>query len=794
MVSSAMLLRSPVACWILLHWCAPLSSDAFQNPPVAFRTSVPAWHVARTNRINDCLALQAKPAKVSAEAWYPFVVTDDQDGSDATAEIEEQAVQLCARLIARKVAGNTTVAQSDVLATRRPMIQNRFMDLACSEKGEAVLESLFHDEEVDTVQQNEDVVPAAVMVLQSLCVFGTQVGVKGTPEQLRRMVSHLDARRDPCDLDTWDADSVRRLKHGVDRTAGVQLLAALQRKRTTQGAFDLLVALGAWTPHEDLALLRSGFPLRFSEAEMQAAKSAANTLRDPDEILGLRQDLRHLKVYTIDSAATSEIDDGLSVERIEQADGSVRHLLWIHIADADLWAPRTSELFRTAQRRITSLYLPRSSISMFPPGLGSQVMSLKANQDSCALSLSVELNDDGSVDPSSISVTPSRIHVTYRLTYDDVDEMLEEGTGFREEWELGALLDAATKRRDYRVRNGSSESLIPNPIPYSTVTTFPDKSESDGIGIALKLEVSHNAGKNHTAETGLNDAAATAAETVPVSSSFLLVTEAMILAGESMGRWKMRLDSEEFADENAMWANQLRLPFRTQPPPDFKSRARERRIMEDLRDYNVGGGFCYAWYARRFLLPVKVSEHAFPHSGLGLECYVQWSSPIRRFSDLQTHTSVKRSLRRKRLATIVEKGDSAPPGLDPTDFGWPLEKWPADLSVIENLCEDDLDEDINFLQGFGLIGASRRLQRRSQQYWLFEYVDRVRKRHENMTYTAVVLSCVDPERQQYAVYVYELGLEHRYSSPCQLDPGVQLRLQVDSVHPHLGLLTFVRDM
>jgi hypothetical protein len=421
-------------------------------------------------------------------------------------------------------------------------------------------------------------------------------------------------------------------------------------------------------------------------------------------------------------------------------------------------------------------------------------MSLKANQDSCALSLSVELNEDGSVDSNSISVTPSLIHVTYRLTYDDVDEMLEEGTGFREEWELGALLDAATKRRDYRVSKGSSESLIPNPIPYSTVSTFPDKTEPDGIGIALKLEVSHNAGKNHTAETGLNEATATAAETVPVSSSFLLVTEAMILAGESMGRWKTRLDCTEFADDNAIWVNQLRLPFRTQPPPDFKSRARERRIMEDLRDYNVGGGFCYAWYARRFLLPVKVSEHAFPHSGLGLECYVQWSSPIRRFSDLQTHTSVKRSLRRHRLAELVRKGDSAPSGLVPTDFGWPLEKWPEDLSVIEHLSEDDLDEDINFLQGFGLIGASRRLQRRSQQYWLFEYVDRVRKRQENVTYTAVVLSCVDPERQQYAIYVYELGLEHRYSSLCQLDPGVQLRLKVDSVHPQLGLLTFVRDM
>ena len=58
---------------------------------------------------------------------------------------------------------------------------------------------------------------------------------------------------------------------------------------------------------------------------------------DPDDLLGLRKDLRSMKVYTIDGEYTHEIDDGLSIEKITKEDGSERHRVWIHIADADKW-------------------------------------------------------------------------------------------------------------------------------------------------------------------------------------------------------------------------------------------------------------------------------------------------------------------------------------------------------------------------------------------------------------------------------------------------------------------------
>jgi hypothetical protein len=107
---------------------------------------------------------------------------------------------------------------------------------------------------------------------------------------------------------------------------------------------------------------------------------------------------------------------------------------------------------------------------------------------------------------------------------------------------------------------------------------------------------------------------------------------------------------------------------------------------------------------------------------------------------------------------------------------------------------DDLDIDLNLLEGIGLVGAARTLQRQSQQYWLFEHVRRQHEINPDKLYAALVLGCVDPERQQYAIYVEALGLEHRYSNPAKgrLDAGDTLTLKVDSVSPRIGVLTFVQ--
>jgi len=216
--------------------------------------------------------------------------------------------------------------------------------------------------------------------------------------------------------------------------------------------------------------------------------------------------------------------------------------------------------------------------------------------------------------------------------------------------------------------------------------------------------------------------------------------------------------------------------------------------MMDLLEYNVGNGLCHSWYVRRFLQPVKVTETQYPHSGLGLSCYVQWTSPIRRFTDFQVHLSVKRFIRRKMAYQLMKEGRSLPSEVTDRDLGLPPgtiknEKLPEEGSV----SVEDLDSDLNFMEGLGLMGAARALQRQSEQYWMFEYIRRLVTAQPNRVFSAIVLGCIDPERRQYAIYIGELGLEHKYINPAgRLGAGVTLQLRVDNVVPKNGILYFVQ--
>jgi exoribonuclease II len=150
-------------------------------------------------------------------------------------------------------------------------------------------------------------------------------------------------------------------------------------------------------------------------------------------------------------------------------------------------------------------------------------MSLKANTDAFALSLGVELDGDGSIIDSSILVTSSKVRVSYRLTYDDVDEMIEDGIAYSEEWELGALYSAALLRREHRIRNGSAEAFVPTQIPQYSASTFTDKGALEDTGIALNIQVSHNGGKNQSSVSE-DDKETLLSYASPVSAASMLVT------------------------------------------------------------------------------------------------------------------------------------------------------------------------------------------------------------------------------------------------------------------------------
>ena len=236
------------------------------------------------------------------------------------------------------------------------------------------------------------------------------------------------------------------------KAAAQETLIALNQEKSSEATFQLLVNLGIWTQHENLALRRRQIPTQFPE-EIETAVKRVITGPPPDTAEAARVDLTHLKVYTIDDESTREIDDGLGCETLP--DGRSR--LWIHIADPTRWLSPGDLLDSEARRRCTTVYLPTGTIPMFPFELAAGPMSLVQGETCCALSFGVILAADGSIEDYSIQ--PSWVKPTYRLTYEDVNEMLE--LGIEAEAELQAIADQADQRLAWRKAQGAINIQLP---------------------------------------------------------------------------------------------------------------------------------------------------------------------------------------------------------------------------------------------------------------------------------------------------------------------------------------------
>ncbi|MFM7369761.1 MAG: ribonuclease catalytic domain-containing protein, partial [Sphaerospermopsis kisseleviana] len=231
----------------------------------------------------------------------------------------------------------------------------------------------------------------------------------------------------------------------------LETMNMLGRSATPQAALQLLIDLGWWSPHENLFLRRSSIPVQFPSKLLEVAQQHLDF--PPADLDTNRLDLTHLKVYTIDDESTTEIDDGLSCENL--ADG--RQRLWVHIADPTRWLMPEDELDLEARKRGSTVYLPTGMIPMFPEVLATGPMSLVQGKICCALSFGVVLDESGAVEDYSIH--PTLIKPTYRLTYEDVDEMLE--LGVQAEPEIEAIANLAQKRKTWRYNQGAISINMP---------------------------------------------------------------------------------------------------------------------------------------------------------------------------------------------------------------------------------------------------------------------------------------------------------------------------------------------
>ncbi|MDD6880857.1 MAG: ribonuclease R [Firmicutes bacterium] len=169
----------------------------------------------------------------------------------------------------------------------------------------------------------------------------------------------------------------------------------------------------------------------------------------PEELNG-RLDLRDKKIFTIDGPTAKDLDDAVSIEKLENGN----YLLGVHIADVSHYVKEDSNLDKEALKRGTSIYLVNRVVPMLPKLLSNGICSLNPQEDRLTLSCIMEIDEKGEV--VNHTIDNSVIRSCARLVYDDVSDILEKDDKelsdkyafiLEEIKEMGQLADILRRKR-----------------------------------------------------------------------------------------------------------------------------------------------------------------------------------------------------------------------------------------------------------------------------------------------------------------------------------------------------------
>jgi ribonuclease R len=210
----------------------------------------------------------------------------------------------------------------------------------------------------------------------------------------------------------------------------------------------------------EIILRKHHIPHEFSPEVIAEAEAVAHAPGEKE--LAGRRDFRDLLIVTIDGETAKDFDDAVYAERTASG-----WMLQVHIADVAHYVHRGSELDREARLRGTSVYFPDRAVPMLPEALSNDVCSLKPNVDRLVMSAVMELDAEGEITRADFA--PGVIHSAARMTYTDVNKVLENGAEavaryahlakhFRDMRDLALVLN---KRRE---KLGSIDFDLPEPV------------------------------------------------------------------------------------------------------------------------------------------------------------------------------------------------------------------------------------------------------------------------------------------------------------------------------------------
>ena len=202
-----------------------------------------------------------------------------------------------------------------------------------------------------------------------------------------------------------------------------------------------------------------GFDPTYSDDVMAEVEKIPSEVSE-EEMLS-RTDLRDKMIFTIDGKDTKDIDDAISIEKIDND----KYILGVHIADVSHYVKKGSYLDDDAYERGTSVYLVDRVVPMLPHKLSNGICSLNPNVDRLAMSCVMEINGKGYV--SDYQIFKSVIRSKKQMNYDDVNSILEDNvipSGYEEYVDtLRIMNELSNILRKKMVRHGYIEFNIKEP-------------------------------------------------------------------------------------------------------------------------------------------------------------------------------------------------------------------------------------------------------------------------------------------------------------------------------------------
>ncbi len=372
-------------------------------------------------------------------------------------------------------------------------------------------------------------------------------------------------------------------------------------------------------PGSDLLTVLRAFriPTEFPAEVMEAAGRVPEKISEK-ECAG-RLDLRDEVMITIDGEDAKDLDDAVSLRRTDEG-----YLLGVHIADVTEYVKENAPLDAEARKRGTSVYLIDRVVPMLPHRLSNGICSLNAGEDRLALSCLMELKEDGTIYGHRLA--ESVIHVNRRTSYTEVAKVLAAGEEQREELEqeygeVYPMLLLMEKVSGLLRQKRKERGAIDFDFPESKIIV-----DEKGMPVEIKPY------ERNTATRMIEDFMLAANETV-AEDFFWQEVPFVYRVHESPDEDKIRRLGVLIQN----FGYNLR-GSKSAPHP---------KVLQNLLEKSDGSPE-EALIARLTLRSMKQAKYMVDcegHFGLATKYYCHFTSPIRRYPDLQIHRIIKENLR-----------------------------------------------------------------------------------------------------------------------------------------------------